>query len=92
MLPGYHLLLRAHAARQIMDKEIEVPKPELAVDFAEIKNPIIPPIPLKPQMPVRVKIYDIKTSDDIIHAGKGKLFSEADFPKDGWIGADLTGV
>lgn len=92
MLPGYHLLLRQHAARQVMDKEIDVPKPELAVDFAEIKNPIIPPVPLKPQMPVRIKVHDIKTSDDIIYAGKGKLFSSGDFPQDGWMGADLAGV
>lgn len=92
MFPGYHLLLRKHAANAVLDREIDVPKPELAVDFAEIKNPIIPPVQLKPQMPVRVKVTEVRTSDDIIHAGKGVLFTEKDFPKEGWIGPDLTGV
>lgn len=92
MLPGYHLLLRAHAARQVMDKEIDVPKPELAVDFTEIKNPIIPPVPLKPQMPVRVKVSNVKTADDLQYTGEGKLVTEQDFPKLGWLGPVLTGV
>lgn len=89
MLPGYHLMLRTHARRYVLEKTIDVPKPELAVDFAEIKNPIIPPVALKPQMPVRVKVYPVKTSDDLLHAGTGKLFSEADFPRYGWLGPEL---
>lgn len=92
MLPGYHLLLRKHAANAVLNRNIDVPKPELAVDFAEIKNPIIPPVPLKPQMPTRIKVYQIKTSDDIIYAGKGPLFNESDFPNEGWLGPDLVGV
>lgn len=92
MLPGYHLLLRQHAAKSVLDRDIDVPKPELGIDFAEVKNPIIPPVRLKPQMPARVKVAEVKTSDDIIYAGKGTLFSEKDFPKEGWLGPDLTGV
>lgn len=92
MLPGYHLLLRRHAANAVLNRNIDVPKPELAVDFAEIKNPIIPPVPLKPQMPVKIKVYQVKTLDEIAYAGKGKILSEADFPKEGWLGPDIVGV
>jgi hypothetical protein len=89
MLKGYHLLLRQHGMRQVMDRNIDVPKPELSIDFAEVKNPIIPPIPLKPQMPVRVKVYPVKTSDDLLHAGTGPLVNEEDFPRLGWLGPEL---
>lgn len=89
MFPGYHLYLRGHGRRQVMARNIDVPKPELAIDFAEVKNPIIPPVQLRPQMPVRVKVYPVKTSDDLLHAGTGKLFSEADFPRYGWLGPEL---
>lgn len=92
MLPGYHVLLRNHAALAVLSRDVDVPKPELAIDFAEIKNPIIPPVPLKPQMPVRVKVSQVKTSDDLQWAGTGKMFTGDDFPKVGWLGPDIGGI
>lgn len=92
MLWGYHLLLRQHAANFTLMRTIDLPKPELAVDFDEIKNPIIPPVALKPQMPVKIKVYPVKTLDDVTYAGKGKMIDKDEFPKEYWLGYDLAGV
>lgn len=92
MFDGYHLLLKQHAAKAILSRTVDIPKPELGIEFAKITNPIIPPVELKPQMPVRVKVNRIKTLDDVLYAGKGKIVDKNEFPVTGWMGDNLAGV
>lgn len=92
MMPGYHLLLRLHARNEVLNRIVDIPKPELAIDYMEVRNPIIPPVRLRPGVPAKQIVTEIKTLDDIAYAGTGVLVDRRDFPLEGWYGPSLPGV
>jgi len=88
MIPQYHGSLNAHALKSVV-REVDIPDPMLGIGFAEILNPVLPPVKLEAPANTRVKLESIKTTEDIITLGTGRQFSEADFPLTGYVGEAL---
>lgn len=92
MLEGYHNLLRQHAAGFVLSRPVDVPKGKLAIGNDEALLPIIPPVDLHAaQMPMRIKVSMVKTSDELAYTGEGVMFTPENFPMLGWMGRDLEG-
>lgn len=94
MMPGYHLILRAHAHKHaVLDRTVDIPDFKTAIGAGERLDPHPVTVRLSDAVrPVRAKIEDVRTVDDVTIDGQGPLFSEFEFPRTGWIGSFYGGV
>lgn len=93
MLTGYHLLLREHAFRTaVLSRTADIPDFRLAIGAAEDLSSQPVRVRLSDAVkPTRAKVQELQSIDDVKIDGQGKLFSEDDFPKTGYIGGMIGG-
>lgn len=93
MFPGYHFLLREHAFRTaVLSRTADIPDFRLAIGAAEDLSGQPVRFRLSDAIkPTRVIVEEVKSIDDVKIDGQGKMFSEDDFPKTGYIGGIIGG-
>lgn len=83
MLKGFHRFYREHG-RRVVQKDPAFPDVKLGVGVAENLRP--QPQQLVIVFPAKSPKVQPLAQEGLLYTGEGKIFSESDFPKEGYKG------